>query len=613
MDYSNFTKDELVELLKRRDTQTPLGIVWERNEIDHDRALNDDFVAMEVHPELSTGEAPWTNLLIEGDNFDALRYLRMTFKGKVKVICIDPPYNTGNKDFIYNDKFLDKDDRFKHSVWLEFMYRRLLLAKELLRNDGVIFVNIGEDEIGHLSMLMDKVFPGMKAGTFVWKRRSGSNDAKGAFLSVDHEYILCYANPEFTFEGQAKKRTDYTNPDDDPRGDWNNDNLVQGKTMKQRPDAYYPVYNPATEVYYPCDPGNCWRFASKDRLKAGQKIRTKPMEQLIEENRVIFPPNEKTIIYETLEDLQSAIEDGSAPHNLKSDTPDLEFWVNKTIGYGKPRYKRFWNDLKNKEKPLSTWIIPAASKKEEITLFNQDETEHMISGFTSEGTALLQKIMNNKDFPYPKPLSLIKALVLQSTANDTGDVIIDFFGGSGTTGQAVMEVNAEDDGDRRFVLVSSTEATDSEPDKNVCREITRTRLSNVINGYTYRQKGKVFEVEGIAGDFAYLTMSRIPSEYVGRLISHDQIWLALQLINDGRVYPYSTDATFQVAEYDDKIIIYLQETTSAGISGIEKAIKQFPAAIIYSWEPGVVRRQLNHPGVTVEKIPEYLMQSFGGM
>ncbi len=92
---------------------------------------------------------------------------------------------------------------------------------------------------------------------------------------MDHEYVLCYANPEFSFEGQAKKRSDYTNPDDDPRGDWNNDNLVQGKTMKQRQDAFYPIYNPATEIYYPCDPGNVWRFASKDRLKPGQKIRTK--------------------------------------------------------------------------------------------------------------------------------------------------------------------------------------------------------------------------------------------------------------------------------------------------------------------------------------------------
>lgn len=613
MDYSIYSKDQLIDLLKRRETQTPLGIVWERDEIEHDKALNDDFVAMDVHPELSTGDAPWTNLLIEGDNFDALRYLRMTFKGKVKVICIDPPYNTGNKDFIYNDKFLDKDDRFKHSVWLEFMYRRLVLAKELLRNDGVIFVNIGEEEFGHLAMLMDKVFPGMKVGTFVWKRRSGSNDAKGAFLSVDHEYVLCYANPEFSFDGQAKNRGDYTNPDGDERGDWNNDNLVKSHTRFQRADAYYPIYNPVTDIWYPCDPGNVWRFASKHKLKPGQKIRTKTIEQLIDEKRVLFPTNEKTICYENLSDLKSAIEDGSAPHNLKSDTPDLEFWVGKQIGYGKPRYKRFWNDLKNKEKPLSTWIVPASSKKEEINLFNQDDTEHIISGYTTEGTALLQKIMNNKDFSYPKPLSLIKSLISQSTSNDGSDIVVDFFGGSGTTGHAVMDLNAEDEGDRRFIVVSSSESTALEPNKNVCRDITRTRLLKVIEGYSYNQKGNVFNVEGIAGDFAYLTMSRIPSEYVGNLINHDQIWLALQLINNGRVYPYLENEPFQVAEYDDRVIIYIQEASNAAIAKIDRAIKQFPAAIIYSWTPAVIRRDITHPGVTVEKIPEYLMHCFGGM
>jgi adenine-specific DNA-methyltransferase len=220
--------------------------------------------------------------------------------------------------------------------------------------------------------------------------------------------------------------------------------------------------------------------------------------------------------------------------------------------------------------------------------------------------------MDNKDFSYPKPLTLIKALISQSTTNDNADIVVDFFGGSATTGQAVMELNAEEEGDRRFIIVSTTEATDGEPDKNVCRNIARVRLERVIKGYTYRQKGKVFEVEAVPGDFAYLTMFRIPSEYLGMQISHEQIWLALQLINDGRVYPYMEADPFQVAEYDEKAIIYLQETTGTAIAGIERAIKQFSSAIIYSWEPGIIRRQITHPGVTVEKIPEYLAQCFGG-
>lgn len=611
MDYSELTRQELIELLKRRDGQTPLGLVWERNEIEHDRALNDDFIAMNVDTQLSLGEAPWSNLLIEGDNFDALRYLRMTFKGRVKVICIDPPYNTGNKDFIYNDKYVGKDDRFRHSTWLEFMYRRLLLAKELLRNDGVIFVNIGEDEFGHLSLLMDKVFPGMKVGTFVWKRRSGANDAKGAFLSVDHEYVLCYANPDFSFGGQSKNASDYANSDEDERGPWVSGDLSQGKTNKQRPDAFYPLRNPTLEIWYPCDPGNVWRFASEARLKPGQKIRTKTMEQLIEEKRILWPANERTVIYKSMAELRAAVENGSAPHNLKADTPGLEFWVDKTIGYGKPRYKRFWSDLKNKAKPLSTWVMPAAAKKSELKELETDSSEFVISGYTSEGTALLQKIMNNKDFSYPKPLSLVKALIEQSTANAGGDIIVDFFGGSATTGHAVLELNAEDEGDRRFIIVSSTEATAAEPDRNVCRDIAATRLANIIKGYSYRQGGKVFKVAPLSGDFAYLTMARMPSESVGLKVSHEQVWLALQMISTNRLFPYNQTSAWQMAEAEDQAIIYLAETSTAAIEAIAKAANHFSSVVIYSWEPGLIRRRLDHPGVTVNKIPDCLIQRFG--
>jgi adenine-specific DNA-methyltransferase len=610
MDYTNLSKDELVELLKRRDAQTPLGIVWERNEIDHENSLNDDFIAMEVHPDLSVGDAPWTNLLIEGDNFDALRYLCMTFKGKVKAICIDPPYNTGNKDFIYNDKFLDKDNRFKHSVWLEFMYRRLLLAKDLLRNDGVIFVNIGEDELGHLSMLMDKVFPGMKVGTFVWKRRSGSNDAKGAFLSVDHEYVLCYANPNFTFAGDLKDTDDYQNPDGDDRGAWVSGDLTKAHTMKQRQEAYYPIHNPETDTWYPCNPDRVWAFASEKRLKPGQKIRTHTMEQMIRDKMILWK-DDVTVFYATKEELLEAIDEGTAPRNLRRDQNDLDFWVGKTIGVGMPRYKKHLSKVKRTEKPLSTWIIPKSADKDDLLAYDIDDANVITSGYTSDGTALLRKMIGQNDFPYPKPLALIKGLLQQSTGSD--DIVLDFFGGSATTAHAVMELNNEDDGNRRFIIVSSTEATIDDPEKNICRNIARIRLWLVINGYSYRSGKNTKNVEPISGDFAYMTMSRIPSESVGMLISHDQIWIALQLMNDDRVYPYSEGDIFQTAKYDDKIVVYLQETTNAALSAIEKAIRQFPAAIVYSWEPGIVRRQLIHPGLTVEKIPEFLMQSFGNL
>ena len=138
--YEEYSREELLRLLRERDRKPRFGLVWERDEIEHDRSLNDDFVVLEPDASLSAGDAPHHNLVIEGDNFDALRYLRMTHASKVKCIYIDPPYNTGNRDFIYNDRFVDKDDVYKHSKWLEYMYRRLVLAKDLLREDGVLLV-----------------------------------------------------------------------------------------------------------------------------------------------------------------------------------------------------------------------------------------------------------------------------------------------------------------------------------------------------------------------------------------------------------------------------------------------------------------------------------------
>ena len=153
--YDDLNQEELLRLLEARDRRdtTKFGLVWEANEIERDKALNNDFVALDLVPELSVGTAPWRNLIIEGDNFDALRYLRMTFAGQVKCINIDPPYNTGEKDFIYNDRFVDKEHSWRHSMWLEFMYRRLLLARDSLTKDGVLLVNIGEDEVHRLGCL----------------------------------------------------------------------------------------------------------------------------------------------------------------------------------------------------------------------------------------------------------------------------------------------------------------------------------------------------------------------------------------------------------------------------------------------------------------------------
>lgn len=603
--YDHLSKGELVAQLIKRDSERKLGLVWERDTIEHDRAMNCDFVALNFVPELSVGEAPYQNIVIEGDNFDALRYLSIAFRGRIKCIYIDPPYNTGNKDFIYNDRFVDKEDIYKHSKWLEFIYRRLTLARDLLSEDGVILVSINDENRAKLELLLDQIFPGMRVGSFVWKCRSGCNDAKGAFLSVDHEHILCFANPVFSFSGEKKDSSSYSNPDNDPRGPWANDNLNVNKTYRERPNTYYPIENPDTKVLYPCNPDRVWGFASKSRLKPGQKIRTKTMEQLISEEKILWPKDDRTVFYSSLEELLAAIDAGTAPRNLRRELPDLEFWVGKHIGMGMPRYKKHFSELKRSEKPLSTWIVPKSADNEEIKAYDINDTEVVTAGYTSDGTAQLRRMIGQNEFPYPKPLALIKGLLQQATSSN--DIILDFFAGSGTTAQAVLELNKEEDGggNRRFILVSSAESTESEPDKNICHDVCAKRIKAVIEGYGSTQ--------GTGGNFAYMQAQRIPFDNLLLDIHHDQVWYTLQLLHGDGVCPYDDRASYQLTTAGNPIVIYVPSLTSeardAVIALANQAVKSM---VIYTWQPGILAQSIFNEHVCIEQVPEYLTERFSG-
>lgn len=275
--YDILSKAQLASLLRKRDAEKKLGLVWERDEIEADAAIDANFVACTIDPALSDGAAPWRNLLIEGDNFDALRWLRMTHAHRVKCIYIDPPYNTGNKDWVYNDHYIDPNDRYRHSTWLEFLFRRLSLARDLLSPDGVILVSINDENRAKLELMMDESLPGMRVGSLVWRTRD-TTSAKGKNFSDVHEHILVYGNEGFEFNGSAKSRSKYKNPDNDPRGDWNVDPLTLAFDRYDRPNLFYPLHNPVTDIWYPCDRDRVWCFASKLRLKDGQMTRSAPME-----------------------------------------------------------------------------------------------------------------------------------------------------------------------------------------------------------------------------------------------------------------------------------------------------------------------------------------------
>ena len=335
-----------------------------------------------------------------------------TFSLKVKCIIIDPPYNTGNDSFIYPDKFSEKkEDYLKrigdkdeegylmkeglfrknskdsghfHSNWLSMMYPRLFLAKNLLREDGVIFVHIDDNEVHNLRMVMNEIFGEENfVAEFVWKRRASSALAE-KLVSVDHEYVITYHKGGLkSFNGIQKDYSGYKNPDNDPRGDWTLGDLTVGMTKDQRPNQFYDLIDPKAGKAYKANPDRVWGYIKES------------MDKLLRDNKVVFP----------------------------TDTTK------------RPMLKRFRSELKSDVNPFSSWL---------------DDV-----GMNAEATREIRDIFNATIFNYSKPLSLINALISQTTANN--DVVLDFFGGSGTTAQAVLELNREDGGNRKFILVQMPE------------------------------------------------------------------------------------------------------------------------------------------------------------
>lgn len=386
------------------------------------------------------------NIFIAGENLDVLRILQKSYFGKIKMIYIDPPYNTGSDSFVYPDDyaerreeyelragitnergFLNKQDLWKknskengqfHSVWLSMMYPRLYLARNLLREDGVMFVSIDDNEAANLKLLMDEIFGEENfIANIVWQKRT-SPDSR-LLLSTGHDMVLVYAR-SFELLNAAlnlvpldeKRKKAYTNPDNDPRGVWASRDIT-GQTGHATPSQYYEIITPNGTKQLPPS-GRCWTISKNS------------FEKLVSENRI---------------------------------------WFGKDGG-SRPRLKLFLSENKGK----TTW-----------TWWSNKEVGH-----NQEGTKELNDLLEIGDvFNNPKPTRLIKRILQLSTNSSEEHIVLDFFAGSGTTAQAVMELNQEDGGSRTFILIQLPEALDeaSEAFKAGYRtiaDISRARLKKVI-------------------------------------------------------------------------------------------------------------------------------------
>ncbi|MFZ3166716.1 MAG: DNA methyltransferase [Candidatus Methanoperedens sp.] len=387
------------------------------------------------------------NLYIEGDNFEILKLLQESYLNQIKMIYIDPPYNTGN-DFVYKDNFsmcreryddetgaIDEEGNklFKntavngrfHSDWLSMMYERLVIAKDLLSDDGVIFISIDDNEVANLRKICDEIFGDENfVAQFPWRKRTAKSDVPFG-ISQDYEWLLCFAKSSlFIADIEGVKRKYFESPDL-PNRPWRIHDMTTQRTALERPNSNFTIINPKNGEKYPVNPNAVWRVTSDT------------FQKFYSENRIIFP----------------------GEYNF--------------LNISKPVLRYFKDD-----------DITKAGERFGFTHVSTNLPKEV--GMTQDGTKDIGSLFENKIFSFPKPVSLLKYLIKFTTSIDKSATILDFFSGSATTAHAVMQLNSEDGSNRKFIMVQLPEPTAEDSEalragyKNIA-EIGKERIKRAAN------------------------------------------------------------------------------------------------------------------------------------
>lgn len=513
------------------------GLVFEEHQEKIDELLSTHIPILAEEPDLAINNGGEQNFLIEGDNLAALQLLEKTHKGKIDVIYIDPPYNTGNKDFIYDDDYVEKEDEFRHSKWCSFIKKRLSIAKNLLKENGLIFISIDDNEQVDLRIICDEIFGDNNyiANLPTIMNLKGNQDEYG--FAGTHEYTIVYAKNKNIGEIGLFK----IDEDDEEFSQWEKDEIgyfKKGANLKstgvnapreKRPNLFFPIFISPNGLFsvdeelenstkiYPITDGKemSWRWG-KEKFRKEQH------------NVIISQENGKFAIY-------------------KKQRP--------TIG-----------DLPTK-KPKSLFYKPEYS--------------------SGNGTAQLKDIFREKVFNNPKPVDLIiDFLRISSSPSST---ILDFFAGSGTTGHAVLKLNAEDGGHRGFILCTNNE-------NNICRDITYQRLKTVITGK--RKDGSVYS-DGMPGSLKYFKVDFVPVddqmyyEYADQLLENIRTLVELENAAD-----MDNNKSVSIIMDDDELDDF--------ISSIEQHSEckslYLSHDILISKEQ---EQKLHKKGIEIKTVPEY--------
>jgi len=459
-DYSRLDKEGLLKVIDGLESSKRYGLVWdeestrEQFEKESENALP---VLTEVESrEILTDPSMPVNVLIEGDNYHALSVLNYTHRGKVGVIYIDPPYNTGNTTWKYNNRYVEKDDTFRHSKFLSFMDKRVRLAKNLLTDEGIIVCAIDDYECHNIRHLFDDIFgENNRLGTIVVIHNPrGRNDDE--FLATMHEYMLVYARNKSLarishFQNTEEELAKYDKSDE--ISSYNETSFMRtgnNSDRNTRPNLFYPIYY---------DPDS----ATLSLHKASASIELLPVNGAGEEKTWRWGKN-----------------------TFAADC-DTELLVRKVKGVYRVFKKRRSTNSKG-QKPKTVW---AGSR--------YDASTH--------GIMLLRDILGKKNtFPYPKSLYTVQDILEVTTKKDS--VVLDFFAGSGTTGQAVLELNKGDGGNRSFILCTNNEGS-------ICEEVCYPRIKNVIEGYSTQ---KHVRIDPLMGNLKYFKTAFVP-----RTLSRDDL------------------------------------------------------------------------------------------
>lgn len=521
-------QDENIRLKKRK----KYGLVWEdKPEIFDEQAKNALPVLVEKGGKLKdiiSDKNDDFNILIEGDNYHSLSVLKYTHRNKIDVIYIDPPYNTGNQDFIYNDHFIDKEDTFRHSKWLSFMSKRLKLSKSLLKDNGVLFISIDDNEQAQLKMLCDRVLGEENhVITLTWtKKEKASGVPPTSMILPTFEYILVYSKKpnQFKFSGQDRSMVSYKLDDD-------------GRYWRKMPlqatgnqDNYFDIIDPKTKKKYY---GN-WAFSKSKIIK------------MISLEKISFP--------------------------------ELET-----------------------QKPTQIVYADEMSNSKSAIFSN-------IGKFDSEtATKQFKEIFKNeKVFDFPKPLSLINFLLSQSTEKDSK--ILDFMAGSGTTGHAVLGLNKEDGGNRKFILCTNNE-------NKICEDVTYERIKRVSQGYK-KQNGD--KVDGLGGNLKYLKTDFIKVDSSIDDLKEKIVAASTEIIclKENTFTEKNIQRNIKIFENSKKYTAILFDTfyLEDFIKTIKKITDKHISVYVFSYDKDFSKEEFgelsNTLDFTVEAIPEKLLETY---